>query len=544
MPGTQHFVRFSVTAGVLMPFCILSSPSHAGDAWVELDNQTSTRLAVPANDPFVTSQDEAQKAYAVGDFDMDGDDDVVVARKSPWITTGRRTNVLLLNEGIDDGHAIDGVLVDHTLTLATASDVAGDMGFLTPTNDFDIIAIDVDNDGDLDVVTATGLMDNERPVFSHPRVYINLGLDNGTWLGFRYEASRIPEMDEGTLAGPRFASVSAGDVNNDGFADLYFTDFDSGFAQVLDYNNRLLINDGTGHFTDESQSSMGMMFDYGGPTSTQTFLFSAFGTTGAIADVNNDDQADVIKLTTLNAPSHVAVIYNNLGNDANTGLFNDYDIVYNLSGYYVESAHLNDDGLLDLVVVDDGADRYMINAGLDSSGRATFFTSVFNSPLTIGFGGDAIVTDLNRDGHNDVLITDVEIEIPGCNRQLAMFRNDGTQPIPGFTEDTVIDTNVATGTHDIAVLDLNRDGRPDLLSGRCETTEMWINVGPTCAWDCAPTGGNGVVNIDDLLAVINAFGDAGGPCDNSPTNGDGTFGNGIVNIDDVLGVINRFGPCR
>jgi len=64
-----------------------------------------------------------------------------------------------------------------------------------------------------------------------------------------------------------------------------------------------------------------------------------------------------------------------------------------------------------------------------------------------------------------------------------------------------------------------------------------------CPWDCAPPGGNGVINIDDVLQVINEFGMANGACDNAPDNGDGTFGNGIVNIDDLLGVINNFGEC-
>ncbi|MEM7228751.1 MAG: di-heme oxidoredictase family protein [Planctomycetota bacterium] len=82
--------------------------------------------------------------------------------------------------------------------------------------------------------------------------------------------------------------------------------------------------------------------------------------------------------------------------------------------------------------------------------------------------------------------------------------------------------------------DANNNGIPD----ECE-----------CPTDCAPdngdgTFGNGEINIDDLLAVINAFGAAGAnPCDVAPDNGDGTFGNGIVNIDDVLEVINTFGPC-
>ncbi|MEM7228735.1 MAG: hypothetical protein AAF432_07965 [Planctomycetota bacterium] len=71
---------------------------------------------------------------------------------------------------------------------------------------------------------------------------------------------------------------------------------------------------------------------------------------------------------------------------------------------------------------------------------------------------------------------------------------------------------------------------------------------PPCPWDCTPvnadgTVGNGLVNIDDLLAVINSFGDPGGPCDVTPLNPDGTVGNGIINIDDLLSVINNFGPC-
>jgi hypothetical protein len=67
---------------------------------------------------------------------------------------------------------------------------------------------------------------------------------------------------------------------------------------------------------------------------------------------------------------------------------------------------------------------------------------------------------------------------------------------------------------------------------------------PPCRWDCSPApDGNGNVTVDDLVAVINSFGDPGGPCDVEPDNGDGTFGNGAVTIDDLVGVINNFGPC-
>ncbi|MCA9296155.1 MAG: hypothetical protein KC983_06545, partial [Phycisphaerales bacterium] len=57
------------------------------------------------------------------------------------------------------------------------------------------------------------------------------------------------------------------------------------------------------------------------------------------------------------------------------------------------------------------------------------------------------------------------------------------------------------------------------------------------------TFGNGITNIDDLLAIINNFGGNDPNFDPAPDNGDGTYGNGLTNIDDLLAVINGFGPC-
>jgi len=72
-----------------------------------------------------------------------------------------------------------------------------------------------------------------------------------------------------------------------------------------------------------------------------------------------------------------------------------------------------------------------------------------------------------------------------------------------------------------------------------------------CVADIAPIGvGNGVVNIDDLVAVLNNF----GPCpqmpplpcfaDIAPPGSPGIpAGNGVVNIDDLVAVLNAFGVC-
>ena len=64
---------------------------------------------------------------------------------------------------------------------------------------------------------------------------------------------------------------------------------------------------------------------------------------------------------------------------------------------------------------------------------------------------------------------------------------------------------------------------------------------PTCAADI--THHDGQVNIDDLLAVINAW----GPCPAPPTTCAADIappgGNGVVNIDDLLAIVMSWGPC-
>jgi len=66
------------------------------------------------------------------------------------------------------------------------------------------------------------------------------------------------------------------------------------------------------------------------------------------------------------------------------------------------------------------------------------------------------------------------------------------------------------------------------------TSEIIVPL-PLCPADIVPKGGDGVVNVDDLLAVINAWGATSGPADVNFDN--------IVNVDDLLLVINAWGPC-
>ena len=457
------------------------APAAFGGTWINFFDETADRVVCEST---LFADDDQEKDYAWGDVDRDGDIDLVIVRKEPFTSSGRYPNVLLLNEG--------GVLVDYTDQYAVAADVAGDEGFLTPTNDRDVILVDLNGDEWLDMVTCTTLMDGAPKHISHPRIYMNLGESNGFWQGFRYEANRIPEM-HGT-ASPRFCSVAAGDIDGDGDEDLYFGDYDSGPEQIFDYNNRLLINDGAGRFTDESTARM-----------NDEMLLSAFGAASVIADMNNDGTLDVVKQTSLNPPQHVAITYNGR---APEGVFVEYDIIDENAPYFISVDDLNGDGQLDIVVVDDGSDRYYLNEGNGSDGLANF--SSYTLENSNGFGGNSLIVDLNDDGHNDIIVTDVDVDISGCSRTTHVYRNRGDVPNVTFDEQYV-GIDALQGVHDAAIFDLNGDGVLDMIFGYCDSTRIYIQEAPTGIVFSYPEGLPGQLPPNtsvDLKFSLSTIGDA------------------------------------
>jgi len=458
--------------------CLLAAPSSAqlNQQWVSFTKDTS-RLA---GGPGSVSNNGTEVDFCWGDIDNDGDVDVVAVRKEDFTSPGRRTNQLLLNEG--------GILVDRTSTLATASDVPGDNGFLTPTNDRDAVLADFDGDGWLDVITATTLSDGLSKEIGHPRIHMNLGNDvNGNWLGIKYEASRIPQMRHygtGNAENPRFCSVAAGDVTGNGLPDLYFGDYDSsgaggsGQPSNKDMNDRLLINDGNGFFTDESQLRM-----------SSQMLKSAFGNSVVIADFNGDGANDILKDTSLNAPQFVAISYNNPSNE---GFFNIFDDFHNFAPYHTSEGDLNNDGKLDLIITDDGDDRYRVNGGNDGLGRVNWSsaqTFSFASGSDDGFGSNNLIVDLDGDGWNDALIADVDVDIGGYSRYLHIYHNRTTTPgdmTPtlrhereksngGWRGVVGMEFSDLKGTHDVAVFDIDQDGDNDMLVSQQFNTYVWTN---------------------------------------------------------------------
>ncbi len=472
---------------------VLTSSASAQISWASysLDN---SRLNASGS---TVMNDAQEKDYAWGDLDNDGWVDLVIARKTPYTNPGGQTNVLLMNEA--------GVLTDRTATYAVASDVAGDNGFLAATNDRDIAVADVNMDGWLDVITSAAVAPSQPKHISHPRVYINLG-DNasGTWLGLRFEDGRIPDF--GTF--PNFCAVAVGDVTNDGFPDLYFAHYEQ--SATVDLNDKLLVNDGSGFFADESNQRM-----------SSAMLDSSFGVSAVIADMNGDGLNDVVKNTSLGSTGasgpRVIVDYND---PINPGYFTLFDEAYSGQPYHASVGDLNQDSKLDMLISDDASDRYLLNTGTDPFGRVNW-SAAFTFNTDDGFGSNNIIVDINNDGWDDAIVCDVDVDIPGCSRRMHVFHNKGgsvggnvtikEESGSGFTGVTGLTAAALRGMHDIAVFDLDNDGDLDWVLGDCNGTNLYVNDmntpgGPIGTNYCGPAipnssgfpasiGGNGSAQV-------------------------------------------------
>ncbi len=431
--------------------------------WATFTDQTPTRLNCAAA---LGAADTQERDYAWADFDQDGDTDLVVVRKSPHATTGHFPNVLLMNE--------NGVLTDRTATLASAALVIGSLGMLDATNDHDVVAVDVNADGWIDLVTATTLTSTQPQYIRVPRVYVNRGNLLGVWQGFLYDNPlRIDDTQPGASwnGEHRFATVAAGDVDGDGDVDLYFGDYELGGVRTVDVNDRLLLNNGAGFFTDSTAARM-----------TAPMVESKWTMQAAMADMNLDGRIDIVKADGP-IPTELSIAYNT---PANPGFFAGYQIASTSPIYGFSVGDLNNDNLPDLVCSDDGQDRYLLHTGV-VGGQATFTSNAFtysSGAFDDGFAGNNRIADLNNDGWNDVVIADVDPDVSGCSRRTHIYRNLGNAPNVTLQEELIgssvcgIPTTMLAGTFDVAVFDINGDGWKDMVIGRCTGTWVWINQPP------------------------------------------------------------------
>lgn len=297
-------------------------------------------LEEAAPDPVLAAVTSYVNQVLAGDVDGDGRTDLLLLAM-----LGGPTTLLL---GGDAGWS-----VSTGLPQVPSNDAAGVLG-------------DLDGDGDLDAVVVGGAL-ADPPVAAAVRAWINDGAG-----AFADEAgSRLPATDLDARG------VCAGDVDEDGAPDLFLAT-DAG-------ENRLLLNDGQGHFLSAPPDSLPAIVD---------------------ANPRNPSMAD------LDGDGHLDIVLPAVGQDRlllgdGTGHFQDWTPVLlgseGAATYTSAVADLDLDGAPDLAMSDwQGALRILRN---DGSGRMYDYSGSFPgngadvAPVWIG------ASDLDDDGDPDLVVS-------------------------------------------------------------------------------------------------------------------------------------------
>ena len=302
-----------------------------------------------------------------GDFDGDGHLDAIV------VSEDDRRNELYLNEGDGSFRDASGRLpVTGTSNAVAVADLTGDGapdvlignngqnvflendgegGFTDATGERLPVILDVtqdvelgDADGDGDPDLLVGNEDDNR-----------LLINDGTGRFEDQSADRTPYRE----GREETREADFGDVDGDGDLDVLFANVQA-FVEDADPSNRLLINDGTGHFADETEGRLPEDDD-------RSF-------DGDLLDVDRDGDLDVVTSNTdfdLEAERIAPLPYRVYLNDGEGRFRLATEEVFPEGvtgmGFDVEGADLDGDGLMDLYLAGRGTvDRLLL--GVEQQG--------------------------------------------------------------------------------------------------------------------------------------------------------------------------------
>jgi predicted nucleotidyltransferase len=345
-----------------------------------------------------------RSSISFADIDNDNDKDVLI--------TGRNNSFVYISKlYTNDGSG--------SYTEATGTPFDG-------VNSGSISFADIDNDSDQDVLI-TGK--NNSFVYIS-KLYTNDGSGSYT------EATGTP------FDGVGYGSIAFADVDNDNDFDLLITGNNSSDQKIV----KLYTNDGNGEFTEVKES----VFEGVNPTSI------------AFADIDNDSDQDVLIAGRNNSPIYITKLYTNDGNGNYTEVLG--TPFEGVAAYSVAFADIDNDQDQDLLITGIIDDDQRISKLYINDGNGVF-TELTETPFEGVWFSSIAFADIDNDSDQDVLIV-------GSNNSFQiiakLYNNDGNGnyiEVMGTPFDGVL-----WGSIDFTDIDNDND-QDVLITGRDSSSE-------------------------------------------------------------------------
>ena len=257
----------------------------------------------------------------------------------------------------------------------------------------------------------------------------------------------------------RLSSARAQFADVDGDNDLDIALCDSGTTSRFGSNGRtrIFINDGTGHYVDQT----GIRFSGGSSMSQQMDAL--------FLDADGDLDLDLYIGTRSTGTSNCSRLWSNNGG----GFFSSsLTAGTDYSTYSYDAGDIDGDADLDIIGANAASgNREKLVRNDEGSAWTDVTTSI--SPNPSADDNDSKFLDVDDDGDLDLLIA----VLYGSRERI--YINDGSGQ---FTEDTSLITAVSDATLDIAIADFTGDGRADIITVQGEggsfQNRFYRNTGP------------------------------------------------------------------